>query len=371
MSLDHVLTSIEQIVADHHDAYILELFGPEGSGLSEARVKDLIARGVVSKDAVRNHLWIVPPGQRPYDPVEFLRGIGKYLTAEPQLYQELKTNTPAQWAPIVDKVLRQLHEEQLKRPGFHHVADAEHFDDTQAPEDSPDTPTARGKPRAPDRTPEPADLDKRVTAKVRGMSPMDQAAYRQALTRAGEFCRGLGNVWSDTLQTVVRESWPDEQDEPSSVPLPGTRRELLDVIRKEVASAWATHKDPKMLASALARATGDFTRDWRRIALTELQAAYNDGVAIDALQRYGKSAKVARLPESRACKDCRRLLLDSAGAPIIWDVQALARNGTNVKRKKVDWVATLFPIHPKCRCGTLVVPPGYTVQSNGILQKVA
>lgn len=370
MKLNDALQGIEQIVRDHHDAYILEVFGAEGSGLSEERIRELVVRGLAAKEAIRNHLSIVPPGQRPYDPIEFLRGIGKVLTADPSLYNAHKDLSVDQWAERVDRVLRRLKEEHLKRPGFHHVEGAEHFDDTQAPEDSPDTPAARGKPSAREVTPQPADLDVRVTAKVRGMSPMDQAAYRQAVTRAGEFCRGLGNVWSDTLQAVVREEWPDDQEAPDKVPLPGTRSELVDIIRKEVASAWATHKNAKMLASALARATGDFTRNWKRIAVTELQAAYNDGVAIDAVQRYGKKAQVARLPEARACKDCKRLLLDSAGAPIIWDVQALARNGTNVGKKRVSWTATLFPIHPKCRCGTIAVPPGYTVQTNGILQKV-
>lgn len=368
MKLSDAVQHVDQIVSDHHDAYLLELFGEEGCGLTKARIKDLLDRGIASKEAVRNHLWIVPAGKRPYDPIEFLRGIGKHLTAHPDLYESLK-NTPAdQWAPIVDRVLRALSEEHLKRPGFHHIIDAEHFDDTQAPEDSPDTPTARGKPKPREFTPKPEDLDVAVTAKVKGMSPMDQAAYRQAITRAGEFCKGLGNVWSEALQQVVREEW-GEEPEPQKVPLPETRKELVDVIRKEVASAWATHRDAKTLASALARATGDFTRDWRRIALTELQAAYNDGVAIDAVQRYGKKAQVARLPEARACKDCRRLLLDAAGAPIIWDVQELARNGTNVGRKKSAWLATLFPIHPKCRCGTIAVPPDYEVQTNGILRR--
>ena len=368
MKLADAVQHVDQIVADHHDAYLLELFGEAGSGLSTERIKDLLERGIARKDAIRDHLGIVPAGQRPYDPVEFLRGIGKYLTAHPDMYEALK-NTPAdQWAPIVDRVLRRLHEENLKRPGFHHIAEAEHFDDTQAPEDSPDIPTARGKPRVREFTPKPEGLDVPVTAQVRGMSPMDQAAYRQAITRAGEYCKGLGNVWSEALQQVVREEWGEEA-EPQKVPLPATRKELVDTIRKEVAAAWTTHRDPKMLASALARATGDFTRDWRRIALTELQAAYNDGVAIDAVQRYGKEAQVARLPESRACKDCRRLLLDASGTPILWSVQALARNGTNVGRKKQDWLATLFPIHPKCRCGTIAVPPGYEVQTSGILRK--
>ena len=359
---------IDEIVRDHHDAFLIEVLGPLGCGLPPERVQALRERGLVSTQGIATHAGAVPPGT-PYDPIQYLRGVGKYLADHPTEYADLKDMSDVEWWPKVQRVLRRLDEDKLRVPGMHHVTGVVHLDDEGHPEVSPGIPIPRDKP-------EPRTKDGRavagedglvpVSTEFKGASPMDRAAYHQALTRAGEFCRGLGNIWSESLKQVVAEKWNGEEIEAS--PRADLRDETLQKIRTVVAAAWKSGKSAGSLAAELARTTGDYTRDWGRIARTELQAAYNDGVAIDAVQKFGAEARIVRVPERSACKDCLRLLLEN-GVPIIWDVRELVRNGTNAGRGRAAWKATVFPIHPKCSCGTLIAPTGYKADRFGRLSK--
>lgn len=357
---------IAQIVRDHHDAFLVEVFGPLGCGLPPERIAELRQKGLVTKEGMDSHGGAVPTGVS-FDPVLFVRGIGKYLAAHPEEYSDLKELHDEQWVEKVVDVLKNLKEQDVRVPGMHHVDDIVHMDEEGHAEISPDIPVPKGKPVPADygeEVPQEKGLVP-VRAEWKGASPMDVAAYRQALTRAGEFCRGLGNIWSEDLGQVAAEKWDGERI--VSSPEPSVREEKLKRIRETVAQAWKERKTAKALASDLANATGDYTRNWDRIARTELQAAYNDGVAIDAFQAFGKEAQVARIPERRACTACKRLFLGSTGLPVIWKVTELAKNGTNVGRKRSEWQATLFPVHPKCMCGTMIVPPGMYVLPTGRL----
>jgi len=357
---------IKRIVRDHHDAFLVEVFGPDGCGLPAERIADLKDRGLVDEAAIAAHASAVPPGAK-VDPFLFVRGIGKYLNANPEEYADLKGLPDTQWADKVDALLRKLREQDIKVPGMHHVDDAVHMDEDGRPEISPGIPVPKDKPvpQDYDESIQPEEGLVPVRASFKGASPMDRAAYRQALTRAGEFCRGLGNVWQESLGIVATEKWNGEEIEQS--PDEAARTETVKRIRETVADAWRKKQDASTLASRLSQATGDYTRNWLRIARTELQAAYNDGVAIDAVQINGKEAQVARIPERRACNSCKSLFLNGAGQPVIWKVSELVANGTNVGRARAAWRATLFPVHPQCMCGTIRVPAGMRVTPKGRL----
>lgn len=144
----------------------------------------------------------------------------------------------------------------------------------------------------------------------------------------------------------------------------GTIRELVDRARSR---GW--HRG--QLMAALSGAFVGFERDWLRVARTELQAAHNEAVAAAGAAKYGPSARVARVPErdGRTCEHCLRLYLDASGRPKVWALSALLANGTNHGRKPDQWLATLYPLHANCRCGTVVVPPGYRFDASWNLVK--
>ena len=194
---------------------------------------------------------------------------------------------------------------------------------------------------------------------------VEREAWVQAYTRGSEYVRGLGNMVDEQSRTMATEIW--DGDEAADVPVPGIRAEVSATIRELTADAIARGATARELASDLGNATGDWARDWLRIARTELQGAYNDGVVIRAVRIHGDRAQIARIPHDDACIHCQRLFLEDNGAPRVFNAEDLMQNGTNVGRKAADWKATVWPVHPHCRCDTQVVPPGFVFNEDWML----
>ena len=166
----------------------------------------------------------------------------------------------------------------------------------------------------------------------------DVAAYAAAMKRAGDFAVGVGaDVEADVKELTARA----------------------------VAERWS----PDALGSALGERSGVWVHNWGRVARTELQGAYNEGRVYSALEGHGAGARVARFPETGACKHCRRLFLDKDGKPRVFTVDELANNGTNAGRKTAAWRATIWPVHPNCRCDLITVPSGLIVGKDGKLRR--
>jgi len=198
------------------------------------------------------------------------------------------------------------------------------------------------------------------------LSNAEKAAYQAAATRAGQYCRGLGNVMADSGEVILWEAWEGEDIEEEADII--QREDRVGVIRDKVTEALATHRDSGALASELARTTGMYSHDWHRIAKTEIQGAYNEGVILDAIEGYGAEARIARITETNACKHCLRLFRNSDGTPVLFPIQQLLSNGTNVGKTATSWVPTVWPVHPNCRCDTLTVPPDASVSIDGVLK---
>lgn len=143
------------------------------------------------------------------------------------------------------------------------------------------------------------------------------------------------------------------------------RQRVQDLTSIAVDRGWSKER----LQESLERSWTDSTRDWKRVARTELQGAYNEGTVVHAVDLYGAAARVARVPESGACEHCLRLFLGPNGRPIIWYADELAANGTNVGRKPDQWKATIWPVHPNCLCGSVLIPPGKTLDHQWKLVK--
>lgn len=106
------------------------------------------------------------------------------------------------------------------------------------------------------------------------------------------------------------------------------------------------------------------TRDWLRVARTEMQAAHNEAAAAATIERDGVVALIAMVPEHDACEHCIRLYLDGSGKPRIWSLSTLIANGTNWGKKPAQWLATLYPLHSNCRCSPQRVPQDHKFNSD-------
>lgn len=216
------------------------------------------------------------------------------------------------------------------------------------PRQTPDGP----KVLPPTPAPPPAPGGALIPLPPPGLPEPLREAWIQARTRAGDYCRGLGDVIRQWPNDVEREAWSGENiAEEVNAEL---RRQKRDIIKVATAEAVAKVWTPERLASELGHKTGEWSRNWLRVARTELQGANNEGVAIEAMRAFGSEARVARVPEAGACEDCIRLFTKD-GRPIVFPVTELLANGTNVGRKKADWRAGLWPAHPQCATpGTLI-----------------
>lgn len=229
------------------------------------------------------------------------------------------------------------------------------------PPEPPEPPPPGG--AAPDGTPS-TDI---IPAPPQGLPTELREAWIQARTRAGEYCRGLGNYVAEDTGQIVREAW-DRENITEDVD-PEHRLRTIAIIREKVAIAVESGQTAQKLASELGDAAQDWSRNWLRIAETELQGALNDGVVTQAIRAFGDAATVAGVPNANACVDCRRLLLDEDGHPRVFRVADLLANGTNVGRPRREWKASVWPQHPRCRCHWQVIPPGTRLTADGRLER--
>ena len=129
-----------------------------------------------------------------------------------------------------------------------------------------------------------------------------------------------------------------------------------DVIGSAVADSISRRQTRGQLVSELGRATGDWTRDWERVANTELWDARLAATTRQILtgdtiysSLKGKEARVFRRPAPDSCNHCKRLYLESDGVtPKIFKLHELISNGDNVGRKTAEWLPTVHPTHPNC-----------------------
>jgi len=131
------------------------------------------------------------------------------------------------------------------------------------------------------------------------------------------------------------------------------------------------------LATAMRDVTGDYARDFQRIAETETMNAINFGSADRIVKlNEGKSPKdiivfKRIINDSSVCQHCVRLHLSEDGVtPKIYTLQQALANGSNVGRKAKDWLFTIPVVHPHCRCTLSSIPQGFWFAEEGNLKFV-
>ena len=329
-----VAAAIQEAIIGHHDAFSVQMLGEENSGLSKERIQQLIQQGFLRREELRGLLV------GDMDIIQFSQRVSHEMNRTPDdERQEKRELTLGQWKQIIDQT-RGVRPSSGPPP--------------EMPKPPP-TPVTKLSPSGEVTfVREPVDF-----------TPAEKASYNQAVKRAGEFARGLGNRISEQTKQLIVEEWDGTQIKLEADP--GLRQQMQSVIRDKVSQAVANRQSAKKLASELGNATKDWARDWGRIARTELQAAYNEGVVIESIDIFGEEARVARIPESDACEKCLELFLDDERLPIVFQVADLLNRGTNVGKRREFWGPTMFPLHPNCRCDTQIVPPGLKFGKDGLL----
>jgi len=189
------------------------------------------------------------------------------------------------------------------------------------------------------------------------LSEIERRAVAMAQHEAAQYVVGLGNkVDQQTGQLLI------EADA-------ALRAKLQTTIQEKAAENIERRESVEQLKSDLGWASQDWTRDWNRIAVTEKQLAMQAGVRDSLRGRYGKDVLVAKVPMPDACPHCKRLHLGPDGAPRIFKLSTLEKNGqSNYGRKVADWKPVTGAVHPHCSCALVRVPPGWGFNEEGQLE---
>lgn len=330
MQKDELIKNASEQIREQHDIFLVQLLGVENSGLDALRIKELYDKGLIDLN---------DPGLQVggVDPFTFLQVAGK----------------------IFDSV---DHDTKVKMRSWR-------LDDWRLPVKSTlekmvgkNAPVASSQMATPPIT-QITDLKTPVLIPA-WMSPAEKGAYVSAITRACSYARGLGNRLDEDLSKVIAEGWQGEQI--SEQVNPAQREYMLDTIRNETANEFIGSRDAKVLASRLADLTKFYSHNWQRIAQTELQASHNEGRFIDAV---ANNERVARVPDSDACETCLSLFVGEDGNLLVFEPSELAQNGSNVGKAKGEHKATLFPVHPNCRCDTIPIPQGFYAMRDGRIRR--
>lgn len=124
------------------------------------------------------------------------------------------------------------------------------------------------------------------------------------------------------------------------------------IIRKQTKLAIKNRLSITELSSILAEKTGDYARDFDRIADYVMHDAYQQGIASQLLNKYGEEVEVFYSVYVKACKHCIELYLtDGIGSePRVFKLKTVIENGSNIGRKAKDYKAVVGPVHCFCRC---------------------
>jgi hypothetical protein len=189
------------------------------------------------------------------------------------------------------------------------------------------------------------------------LTPKETQAIEWAKAAAAVHIVGLGNRVAEDFSLIAIEA---DQD---------VRRQYMGVIRETVTEGLEQRKAWRKVASELGHKTGDWTRDFGRIAATEKQTAMQEGYVSALIAREGDpdDIMVAKQPNPDACPDCLRLHVNRMGQLRIFKLSDLIANGTNVGVKRRDWRAVVGTVHPWCSCETIHVPRGMGFNEDGDL----
>lgn len=138
-----------------------------------------------------------------------------------------------------------------------------------------------------------------------------------------------------------------------------SRKVQEQFLKDEIARGVEDKATVRSIANDIARKTGDWSRDFDRIVQYTSQLAYEQGKAAALEREYGDESEVYVFKRvyPGACKHCIRLYLTNGigSEPIVFKLSELKANGSNIGKKVVDWLPTLDPVHPYCRCSLCYV----------------
>lgn len=143
---------------------------------------------------------------------------------------------------------------------------------------------------------------------------------------------------------------------------------VKEIVRDEVKVGVEMSRNFRAVAREMAEKTGEYKRNWHRVAVTEMHAARQNGTVSAILNKIdvyeyaeGEDSQVSVVPDAAACSDCKRIYLDQKGNPRVFRLSELLGNsGSNYVRPwRQNAKAVVPPLHPNCFCRIRYIPGGW------------
>lgn len=147
---------------------------------------------------------------------------------------------------------------------------------------------------------------------------------------------------------------------------------LRNLDRSDIADSLVKESSIGKVKQLLRDTAKDGTRDWQRVALTEMSNAIGVG-SVDRIVTDNRSANmddvfVYRVPVNDAitCKYCRRFYNDSDMSPKLYRLSTLLANGSNYNKKPETWQPVVGATHPNTRTSQIIeLKPGFKLMPGG------
>lgn len=208
-------------------------------------------------------------------------------------------------------------------------------------------------------------------AKDEPLSPEELEGIKWARENAAQHIRGLYRIVEEDIDKTVSRA-------ARAALIAQGEEKLKRELGREITRGIIAGESWQQLSSHLKHHWGNYSRDWDRVAFTELSYIEKWGRAMVYLKKYGPDVKVIKVPFPDACDVCNLLYLDESGKPRVFTLSELMANGSNgdewldpeigeyrnkrasrirydKKSGKFDGgdgglMPTIGPIHPWCRC---------------------
>ena len=151
---------------------------------------------------------------------------------------------------------------------------------------------------------------------------------------------------------------------------------MYNAIKDVVPEAIRNNTERYKVVQQLRETSGDWERDWYRVAHTEMWNAKCNG-EVNAimhgespLSSDGGDTLVFKRPRPDACPACKKAYLEKGTMkPKVFKLSELLANGTNYGLKQADWKPVVGTLHPNCMCPLSILPKGFTLDDAGNMIK--
>jgi len=184
-------------------------------------------------------------------------------------------------------------------------------------------------------------------AKYSPLSSAERLGIEIYKWRGAMYIQGLGNNVAKNVQATFTN-------------------QTMEQIRQIVAGGKKMKMDWRAIESELKAYFKDYSRDWRRIAITETNNLQQWGIAQRIGRDHGMDAYVSKMPFHDACPHCIRLYVEKDGSLKKFTLKELIQNGSNYKKPVSEWKAVVESTHPHCRCGLMKYSPSVRFRGVGL-----